>query len=305
MSKKHGATGQIRQYDKGRAERDADRIDSADVRRVLAEHGAKVARVLLHVGSNTLTIIGRRMRKELGLPAVGRWAYVADTDNNYCVSDCGAVLSCRMRPAWTPVTVFKGSGGYATFSATRRSKGKQVSRRRRLHVVLLESFVGPRPGPGYIGCHRDDNRDNNSLDNLYWGTHSSNGQDAVRNSRHSNYVDNDTAKRIYTSGGRTPDIARQFNLDVETVRRIRRGRSHACILGELPAGQIVPYEQKKRGQDRTYAFSDEEVIDMRRRHRAGEGVRQIARSLGKKYPTVRTAIKGDSYSWIPSEEECT
>jgi hypothetical protein len=42
--------------------------------------------------------------------------------------------------------------------------------------ALLEMSV-------YIGCHRDDNQDNNSIENLYWGTHRENRLDASRNKK--------------------------------------------------------------------------------------------------------------------------
>jgi hypothetical protein len=50
-------------------------------------------------------------------------------------------------------------------------------------LLVLEAFVGPRPD-GLHGLHRDDDKCNNRLDNLYWGTRSQNMLDAVRNGRH-------------------------------------------------------------------------------------------------------------------------
>lgn len=54
---------------------------------------------------------------------------------------------------------------------------------KRVHVLMLEAFVGPRP-EGYLGCHNDGNRDNNTLANLRWDTASSNGFDRVRHGNH-------------------------------------------------------------------------------------------------------------------------
>jgi len=51
---------------------------------------------------------------------------------------------------------------------------------RRLHVLILETFRGARPA-GMLGCHNDDNRDNNALSNLAWKTYSQNGKDMVLN----------------------------------------------------------------------------------------------------------------------------
>lgn len=52
----------------------------------------------------------------------------------------------------------------------------------RVHVLVLEAFVGPRP-EGQEGLHWDDNPINNWLSNLRWGTHSENQRDAVRNGK--------------------------------------------------------------------------------------------------------------------------
>lgn len=51
------------------------------------------------------------------------------------------------------------------------------------HVLLAEAFIGPRP-EGHFVLHRDDDRTNNSLENLYYGTPSQNNHDFVRNGRH-------------------------------------------------------------------------------------------------------------------------
>jgi len=54
---------------------------------------------------------------------------------------------------------------------------------RRVHQLVLEAWREPRP-PGMFACHKDDNKANNHLDNLYWGTPKQNAQDAVRSGRH-------------------------------------------------------------------------------------------------------------------------
>lgn len=54
-----------------------------------------------------------------------------------------------------------------------------------IHVLMLEAFVGPRP-EGAWALHRDDNPDNNTLENLYWGTPVQNTQDATLSGRHPN-----------------------------------------------------------------------------------------------------------------------
>lgn len=54
---------------------------------------------------------------------------------------------------------------------------------RKVHQLVLEAFVGPRP-EGFVGCHWDDDPSNNRLENLRWDTESANRFDSVRNGTH-------------------------------------------------------------------------------------------------------------------------
>ncbi len=61
-----------------------------------------------------------------------------------------------------------------------RLRHHNVRIERCVHHLILEAFVGPRPD-GMIGLHRDDDRTNNTVSNLRWGTYSDNRLDAFRN----------------------------------------------------------------------------------------------------------------------------
>lgn len=50
----------------------------------------------------------------------------------------------------------------------------------KIAVMVLETYVGLRPD-GMVACHRDDNRENDTMENLYWGTPKQNTQDILRN----------------------------------------------------------------------------------------------------------------------------
>ena len=68
----------------------------------------------------------------------------------------------------TPVTT---SNGYLVVFIDKRAK--------RIHRLVLETFVGPCP-PGKECRHLDSDRCNNRLDNLRWGTRSENAQDRLQ-----------------------------------------------------------------------------------------------------------------------------
>lgn len=108
----------------------------------------------------------------------------------YEVSDHGRVRSLDREglSRWGTPRMFKGrvltqvmvggTGGrfYHACTLYRDGEPKQVT----VHVLVLETFVGPRP-EGMFGCHRDDDADNNRLRNLYWGTPAQNSRDMVNN----------------------------------------------------------------------------------------------------------------------------
>lgn len=54
-----------------------------------------------------------------------------------------------------------------------------VAKNRYVHQLVLEAFIGPRPGPNYQCCHADRNPQNNRLDNLRWDTPANNTADKL------------------------------------------------------------------------------------------------------------------------------
>lgn len=49
-----------------------------------------------------------------------------------------------------------------------------------VHRLILMAFHG-LPKKGQIGCHKNDVRTDNRLENLYWGDHKSNASDSIKN----------------------------------------------------------------------------------------------------------------------------
>ena len=62
---------------------------------------------------------------------------------------------------------------------------------RKVHQLVLEAFVGPRP-KGYEACHKNDVSTDNRLENLYWGTREQNVSDQKRNGKCRNQNTNAT-----------------------------------------------------------------------------------------------------------------
>lgn len=69
--------------------------------------------------------------------------------------------------------------GYAKVALTKDGK----LRTRRVHILVLEAFVGRRPD-GMQACHNDGNQGNNCIENLRWDTVSANTYDKIRHGTH-------------------------------------------------------------------------------------------------------------------------
>lgn len=98
----------------------------------------------------------------------------------YRVGDDGSVWTRRvggnrrrLGSTWEQMKPTPDDAGYLQ---TQLCPGK-VSRR--IHTLVLLAFVGPCP-EGMECCHGDGDKTNNRLNNLRWGTHSENMQDAMR-----------------------------------------------------------------------------------------------------------------------------
>lgn len=93
----------------------------------------------------------------------------------YRVSDRGEVWSALN--GWLALS--RDKRGYPRIGLHRNGVRKMA----RVHVLVLEAFVGPRPD-GLEGRHKNGDHTDNRLENLEWGTHSENMLDAVDHGTH-------------------------------------------------------------------------------------------------------------------------
>lgn len=115
-----------------------------------------------------------------------RWRPVVDYEGLYEVSDRGRVRSLRFGRWGTRQRILRpwtNPDGYKVVELCRRPGSTD----KRVHCLVLESFIGPRPD-GFYGCHNDGNPSNNHLGNLRWDTPSSNLFDKVKHGRDHNAV---------------------------------------------------------------------------------------------------------------------
>ena len=105
-----------------------------------------------------------------GLYEVSNLGHVRSLDRIVMRSDGGA----RRFRGQIMATVTRDTGHVVL--TLRRDGGVHL---RRVHRLVLESFVGPCPS-GMEACHNDGDPANNRLDNLRWDTRSENQNDSVQ-----------------------------------------------------------------------------------------------------------------------------
>lgn len=113
------------------------------------------------------------------------WRYVSQFPG-YAISTHGRLVSCRRAGT---AKLFRGPfTGIWRLKATRPNKQGYLryclsdgdgAQDRFVSRLVLEAFVGPCP-EGMEACHKDNNRLNNRLYNLYWGTHLHNMREQYR-----------------------------------------------------------------------------------------------------------------------------
>jgi len=107
-----------------------------------------------------------------------------------------------------------------------------------VHKLVLLAFCGEAK-EGQIACHKDDNGSNNKLDNLYWGSHKSNAQDAIKNGKfafanplNTTIYNLELVKEIrakYTGKrGEQSALAREYGMSVSNVHLIVHNKARVA-----------------------------------------------------------------------------
>jgi hypothetical protein len=113
--------------------------------------------------------------------------------------------------------------GYHYVPLYRDGKSQNI----RVHRIVLTAFDRP-PNRGEQGCHRDDDKGNNHIANLRWGSASDNWNDRIRHGRARSYnklnqQQVDQIREMAVAGHRPSHIARKFGISHPQVNNITRG----------------------------------------------------------------------------------
>ncbi len=109
----------------------------------------------------------------------------------------------------------------------------------KVHRMVCLAFHGFPFGDAKVARHLDDNKNNNTPENLAWGTHADNHSDALRNGRvplgmetwNSRLTDEDVLA-IRRSNESSRVLGKRLNLDHSYIRSIRRGERWTHVTEE-------------------------------------------------------------------------
>jgi hypothetical protein len=164
---------------------------------------------------------------------------------------------------------------------------------RKVHRLILETFVGPCP-EGMEACHDPDrNGTNCRLDNLRWGTRSENQRDSIRHgtkfqpdnagSKHGLAKLSETnVAEIIEKAKRNPYpvIASEYGISIQTICGIMRGRCWTHVGCSRKSSDIRARLSRGGETNPSAKLTKEKVVSIRERHAAGETLTSLADEFG-------------------------
>ena len=150
---------------------------------------------------------------------------------SYEVSSEGRMRSSRRSPR-RPLSVWVNRDGYLVTWVI-NDEGRRLLRL--VHRLVAEAFLGPCPD-GHEVRHLDDNRVNDRLSNLAYGTSRDNRLDSVRNGTHAN------AAKTHCAQGHPYDAVNTYRPPGDSTRRYCR----ACVK----AVSAARYRRKKAARQK-------------------------------------------------------
>lgn len=167
------------------------------------------------------------------------WMPIKGFEDAYEVSDQGEIRSIgRMRKrgagqSWQEGQLMKQWTQGSYLYCDLRKNGTKT--KARVHVVVLEAFIGKRPS-GMLACHNNGDPLDNRLCNLRWATAQENMADKLKHGTHKFGSANPKAKlteleaqKIKLATGTYSEIAKQYGVCKATVTHIKSGRNWAHL----------------------------------------------------------------------------
>lgn len=176
------------------------------------------------------------------------WKPVNGYEGAYEISNLGRVRSLDRiipRPGQAPerhkgrvLTPIRKTTGYLRVTLREGNRASQAT----IHSLVAQAFIGPRPSGADI-LHLDDDRTNNRLDNLRYGTRSENNIQIMEHGRKIGRAkltlqDVDDIRRRLEQGESGYCISKDYGVHSCTIYRIRDGKTYGWYEGgEADAGE--------------------------------------------------------------------
>jgi hypothetical protein len=110
----------------------------------------------------------------------------------------------------------------------------------RIHCMILDAFVGPRPTRSHQARHLDGNKEHNYLSNLAWGTSKDNADDRKKHGTYyqgekhpeSKLTDSQALEIILSPKTKSSSkiLSKKFGVSINTIKTIRYNRKSWCHL---------------------------------------------------------------------------
>lgn len=169
-----------------------------------------------------------------------RWRPVPGYEGRYLVSSLGKIRSLgnAKRPAPRTLSAPPNKHGYRVVTLYDGTPGRTSGRKMKVAVLVLLAFRGPAPEGRKDSCHKDGNRRNDCLRNLYWGSRQDNVDDAIKHGRHCRGETNGRAKlseddvcRIRQRSVRVSgqQLAQEFGVSPAQISNIVNGKYWSSV----------------------------------------------------------------------------
>jgi len=158
------------------------------------------------------------------------WKDIPGYDGHYQASSLGRVRSNK-DGSWRVLSNYlAGAPSSLRHTVMLYANGRKTPKK--VHQLVLEAFVGPRPSLKHCGCHNDGNPYNNRPENLRWDTMAGNMADKKLHGTHGYKLTEAQVLQIKErlhKGHTNTDIARDFGISLPYVSRIKNQRAWSHI----------------------------------------------------------------------------
>lgn len=157
----------------------------------------------------------------------------------YCVDINGGIWTCwttgrKMTNVWRRLNG-RRVRGYIQITLYKNG----IPHFKYAHVIVLETFVGPRPDGMEVRHFPDNNRANNTLSNLSWGSPKENGLDKIshgtscrgENSGKSKLTEKDVlyARELFKKGYTIKEVSNIIGVSKSCISEMKRGATWSWL----------------------------------------------------------------------------